>query len=157
MVIFVFFVAFVAAAVGRCGAGQQPAVPKFDVSTGTGAVAALQSPNIATRYLAWTALHDLQAKAEPPLRQLWQGHDAHQRARALQLLARIPGSEQNYIDEALKDPDPVVRGDAVAALRGAGARTSEALPTLREALHDPDWLVREKAAAVLKQLQAPQR
>src|SRR5437867_1556560 len=40
--------------------GHKPSVPKLDFSTAAGCVAALQSPNHATRYLAWTKLHEMQ-------------------------------------------------------------------------------------------------
>src|SRR5438477_2213669 len=36
--------------------GNKPTVPKLDLATAAGCVQALQSPNQATRYLAWTKL-----------------------------------------------------------------------------------------------------
>src|SRR5437660_7473204 len=41
----------------RIGSGQVYSAPKLDLTTPAGAVAALQSPNQAARYLAWSALH----------------------------------------------------------------------------------------------------
>src|SRR5690242_18737231 len=61
--------------------GNKPSVPKQNLHTAAGCVAALQSPNQATRYLAWTKLHSLGASAEKPLFKLWQGKDARMRAR----------------------------------------------------------------------------
>src|ERR1041385_3630852 len=78
--------------------GHKPSVPKIDLASAQGCVAALQSPNNATRYLAWTKLHEMQGAAEKELVKLWNGSDARLRARALQLLARISGSEKRYVE-----------------------------------------------------------
>src|SRR5207247_1576971 len=51
--------------------GNKPKIPKLDLTTASGCVAALQSPNQATRYLAWTALHKMQGAAEEELLGLW--------------------------------------------------------------------------------------
>lgn len=48
-------------------------IPKVDVSTVEGAIAALKSPNEATRYLAWTALHEMGEKVVPALQSLIYG------------------------------------------------------------------------------------
>ncbi len=82
--------------------GAKYTVPKFDLTTASGAVAALQSPNNETRYLAWTALNKMQAGAEPELLKLWNGPDVRQRARAVQLLARIKGKEDRYVQTAMR-------------------------------------------------------
>src|SRR5690606_27791282 len=50
-------------------------VPTIDVSSAAGAVAALRSPNYATRYLAWTALDAMGSDAESALLELWQDPD----------------------------------------------------------------------------------
>ncbi|HXU79538.1 MAG TPA: PVC-type heme-binding CxxCH protein, partial [Methylomirabilota bacterium] len=94
--------------------GSRPSVPKLDLGTPAGCCAALRSPNQATRYQAWTKLLALQGGAEKELLKLWKGQDDRLRARALQLLARIPGRQKAYLGEALKDRDPSIR---VCALR----------------------------------------
>jgi putative membrane-bound dehydrogenase-like protein len=97
--------------------GAQYVIPKLDLSSAAGACQALANPNNATRYLAWTKLHELQGEAEPELLKLWQ-NDAEPRlqARALQLLARIKGSEEKYVIEALssKNPDLRITGIRIA-------------------------------------------
>ena len=50
------------------------------------------------RYLAWTALHQMQAKAEPALLGLWKDENPRMRARALWLLGKIDGKGQAYVD-----------------------------------------------------------
>ncbi|MFM1770438.1 MAG: hypothetical protein RJA22_2967 [Verrucomicrobiota bacterium] len=83
--------------------------PAPDLGTAAGCVAALQSPNLATRYLGWTGLRSLGAAAEPALVGLWKGSDARMRARALQLLARLPGREKAYVEAASQDKDADIR------------------------------------------------
>src|SRR5207245_1203734 len=89
--------------------GAKPSVPKLNLNTATGCVEALQSPNQATRYLAWTKLHAMQARAEKDLLKLWKSEEPRMRARALQLLARIKGSEKQYVEQAIKDPNADLR------------------------------------------------
>ena len=91
-------------------------IPPLDVTTPEGAAEALISPNMARRYLAWTALHEMGDKAEPALLKLWNGSDDRMRARALFLLARIEGQAAKYIGAALTDKNPDIR---ITALRCA--------------------------------------
>ncbi|SFH93423.1 PVC-type heme-binding CxxCH protein [Planctomicrobium piriforme] len=63
--------------------------PKVDVSTPEAAAQALQSPNMATRYLAWTALEKMGPAAEPVLVKMFKGADPVMQARALWLLGKL--------------------------------------------------------------------
>ena len=60
--------------------------PTVDVTTPAGAVAALKSPNMATRYLAWTALHRLGEKAESALNEMRNSDNPVFQARAMWIL-----------------------------------------------------------------------
>ena len=84
-------------------------VPKVNFDTIDGNIEALKSPNSATRYIAWTNLHKMGAKAEPALLKLYESKVPHERARALWLLGRIEGKGQHYVDKATADKDPDVR------------------------------------------------
>ena len=85
-------------------------VPKADFSTIEGNIDALKSPCSATRYLAWTNLHKLSAKAEPALLKLFKESKVpHERARALWLLGRIEGEGQRYVRRAVVDDDVNIR------------------------------------------------
>ena len=85
-------------------------VVKQDLSTPEGAVEALKSPNLATRYLAWTAIHAMQDQAEPALLKVWQEDpNPRFRARALWLLGRIEGRGAKYGEWALGDKDTDIR------------------------------------------------
>jgi putative membrane-bound dehydrogenase-like protein len=89
--------------------GAKPSVPTTEVSTIEGAIAALQSPNSAIRYIGWQALHRQGSKAEPALAELAKSPDPRKRARALNLLVQIQGRENRYLTQALTDPDSDVR------------------------------------------------
>src|SRR5882724_2885333 len=89
--------------------GSKPIVPKLNLQTAAGCVEALQSPNQATRYVAWTKLHEMQRGAESALLKLWRASDLRLRARALQLLAGIQGSESKYVQAALQESEPDLR------------------------------------------------
>src|ERR1051326_3064146 len=77
--------------------GVKYTVPKFDVTTAAGGAAALTSPNLARRSLAWNALHEMQGSAEQELVKLWKSGNQRFRARALQLLSRINGRAEHYV------------------------------------------------------------
>ena len=100
-------------------------VPKVDLGNPAGAVKALQSPNHATRYMAWTVLRKMGAAAEEELLQLWESDNQRHRARAFWLLSNIDGKQTDYITAAIKDSVPDIQ---IAGLRRA--RQSSDLPTL---------------------------
>jgi putative membrane-bound dehydrogenase-like protein len=96
------------------GEGAKPSVPAVDFSTAAGAVAALESPNKVTQYIAWQKLHALGTAAEPELLKLWTSANPRLRARALGVLTHLSGSEAKYLAAGLKDSDADVR---IAAIR----------------------------------------
>lgn len=126
-----------------------------DLATAQGAVAALGSPNNATRYLAWNALEAMLAKnplAVPALQKASKEGGARQRARALALLARVPGSGEVTLKAALKDPDPDLR---ITALRLARERKLDTLPMVKSLAKDPSPAVRREAALALRHQTSP--
>ena len=132
--------------------GSRPSVPKLDLGTPAGCCAALRSPNQATRYLAWTKLLALQGGAEKELLKLWKGQDDRLRARALQLLARIPGRQKAYLGEALKDRDASIR---VCALRIGRALKQDLIPEIEELTRDSAAPVRRECALALRHNPSP--
>ena len=128
-------------------------VSKLNLKSVNGCIAGLQSPNSATRYLAWTALHDMQGKAEKGLAKLWKSKDARQRARALQLLARIKGSERKYIEAALNDREADIR---ITGLRIARERKLDVIPYVKQLASDPSAQVRREAAIALRHNESPE-
>jgi putative membrane-bound dehydrogenase-like protein len=138
--------------------GAKGAAPSFDFSTAAGAVAALQSPNKATQFVAWEKLHEMGPAAEAELGKLWKSENPRFRARAIQLLARIPGKAGEYVEAAAHDKDPNVRAVAVRMAcaidfsfahdkaGGIGSR----LIVVSELLDDSSPIVRREAAIALR-------
>jgi hypothetical protein len=133
--------------------GSQTQAPKLDLSSAGGCVAALQSPNQATRYLAWTRLHEMQGAAEKSLAKLWKSRDSRMRARALQLLARISGQEQKYVSDAIKDSDADVR---ITGLRTARELKLDLIPLVETLARDDSPAVRRECALALRRNSSPQ-
>jgi putative membrane-bound dehydrogenase-like protein len=138
--------------------GNKPApTPKVELTTAAGRIAALRSPNLATRQLAWVALNTLGAKAEKELAGLWKttGKDplvARHRARALHLLARIEGVGPKYIAEALADPNPDIR---LTGLRVARSVKQDVIPLVAKLAADPAAEVRRECALALRMNASP--
>ena len=120
--------------------------PKQDFSTIEGAVQALQSPNLATRYIAWTTLHQWGAKAEPALSQLAQpNNDPRQRARALWLLGKIKGRGPHYVEVATADKDVNIR---IVGIRLARQLKLDIIPIAGRLATDPSPQVRDRKSVV---------
>lgn len=126
---------------------------KPDLSTGEGATQALLSPNGATRYLAWQKLHSMGEQAVPALQKLWTSDNSRSRARALWLLARIPGKEDQYIQSALRDKDPDIR---ITAIRAARQLRPNVIPYISMVVKDADPQVRREAAIALHHNNSPE-
>ena len=133
--------------------GHKYTVPKVELKTAEGCVAALQSPNLSTRYLAWTELHKMQAQAEAALTKLWKSDDARLRARSLQLLARIKGREDKYVKQAIKDKDSDIR---VTGLRIARSLKMDVIPVVKELAKDSSAQVRRECAIALRDNKSPE-
>jgi putative membrane-bound dehydrogenase-like protein len=127
-------------------------VPKFDFSTPEGAAEALKNPASSVRYLAWRALHAMQAKAEPALLKLWQSDNPRYRARALWLLGKIEKRGQRYVDLALLDRDPDLRITGIRLARQLGL---DLVAVVRKVADDPSPQVRRDAAIALRFCNTP--
>jgi putative heme-binding domain-containing protein len=98
----------------KTGVHPKPATPDF--SNPASAVAALKSPNLATRFLAWNAIETFGSSAMPQLKQLWESSNPRIRARALWRIGKlaIPKQEKlNFIIAGLNDHDPELRCCAI--------------------------------------------
>ena len=127
--------------------GNKPRVPKFRTDRIGGAIRALKSPNLATRYLGWTALHEKQDEAEEALLKMWQLRNPRLRARALHLLARIKGKESKYVAAGIADKNPDIR---ITALRIARERKLELTGLISKLVRDPSAQVRRECALALR-------
>jgi putative membrane-bound dehydrogenase-like protein len=127
--------------------------PQFDFSTPSGAIDALKSPNLATRYLAWTALNDMQQVAEPALRQVYETEaNPRQRARALWLLGNIAGRGLHYVGTAIRDADPNIR---MTGLRIARRLKLDLIGYVRQLVNDSSIQVRRECAIALRHQTSP--
>jgi putative membrane-bound dehydrogenase-like protein len=126
--------------------GSKFSMPKLDLVTTAGNVAALKSPTVATRSLVWTKLHEMQDKAEKQLVKVWKSDDLRMRARALQLLARINGKDKKYLGEAIRDKAPEIRCEA---LRIAREIKFDVIPLVTQLVRDPSAQVRRECAIAL--------
>lgn len=129
-------------------AGNAYLPPSHAYDTPTSAVEALKSPNYAARYLAWMALDNSRADAEPVLAGLFrQGTATRHRARALWLLARSEKTGPDYIAEALRDPDEDIR---IVGIRAARRLGMDMIPVLESVASDPSPHVRRECAIALR-------
>ena len=133
---------------------------QYDFSTPEGAAEALKSPNLATRYMAWTALHEMGSRAEPVLaRMLEPGENPRFRARALWLLGKLGlphGRTLQYVRQGLLDSDSNIR---VTAIRLARQFLSEGnFSEVEDAVNvaDPSAAVRREMLIGLREVQIPE-
>lgn len=133
--------------------GHRPSVPALDLNSAKGAVAALKSPNVSVRALAWQKLNALQGGAESELLKLWNDSNPRFRARALHLLARIQGAEAKYVGLALKDGNPDIR---ITGLRIAKERGLDLIPLVRSLSEDSNAQVRRECALMLRHHASPE-
>lgn len=143
-------------------------IPAIDVSHIAGAVEALKNPNLAARYLAWTALQGFAISnadaVEKALYGVFQNEtNPRYRARALSVLAKIPSLRQKSIETAIKDKDQDLR---ITALRLARQKLST-----EDAQKNAEWVtdlinrltsdsspqVRRECALALRLLKSPQK
>jgi putative membrane-bound dehydrogenase-like protein len=126
-------------------AGNKPAVPALDLSTASGQVAALSSPNLARRYLGFQKLAAGGSDALAALQELWTSPNPRLRARALWLLARREEGRAT-LRQALRDEDVNLR---VTALRAARQNKLDMIEIAREKLADPHpFVARELCLAM---------
>lgn len=127
--------------------------PIWDVSTAAGAVKALQSPNLDTRYQAYTSLQQMGRKAEKELVKLWKNGESRHRARALWLLSRLEGRGPKYLAKAYKDADANIR---ITALRAAQQLKLDVMPVLKAWAQDANPHIRREVALALRYNKSPE-
>ena len=133
-------------------AGYQ--APKWDFSNPEGAIQALASPNQATRYLAWTALHQQGERAEPVLlKTLEQADNPRLQARALWLLGKLPGRGEKAVELALASKNPQLR---VVGIRLARQLGQNMVTLVARHVGDESAEVRRELAIALRHQKAPE-
>ncbi|MFM8470490.1 MAG: HEAT repeat domain-containing protein, partial [Limisphaerales bacterium] len=107
--------------------GFKPKVPKVDLTTPDGAVAALRSPAVNVRGAAFSAVKEFGAKAQPALEKLVKDEQPHIRARAIWLLSHLPRAKARLL-QLMEDKDDNVRLATFRAIRQLEDRTGSGLP-----------------------------
>jgi putative membrane-bound dehydrogenase-like protein len=129
-------------------------MPEFDLKSASGAIEALQNPNLSVRYQAWQALHDMGAKAEKALAKMYKkAENPRMKARSLWLLSKIEGKGKKYIEMALKDANPDLR---ITALRAAREMKMDIIPYARQLANDSDPQVRREVVIALRTSKSPE-
>ena len=135
-------------------AGSKYAVPKFDYTTPSGAVEALQNPNNAVRHHAWTALQLMGDKAVPELEKLWKSSpNPRMRARAFWFLVKMPGREKALIQEAISDSNADIR---MLGIRAAVQLKSDVTGVVGQLIDDADKHVLRESALALHHINTAQ-
>jgi hypothetical protein len=135
------------------GKAQKYESPKYDFSTAAGACEALKSPNLAARYMAWTALHAMGDKAEGELAKLYSSDNPVYRARALWLLGKIDGKGQQYVDKAIADKDANIRIVGIRLARQLG--NVDELEVVGKLVGDESPAVRRDCLIALRNNESP--
>ena len=118
----------------------------YDFNTLTGAIEALQNPNLSVRFHAWNKLRSMGAGAESELANLYKNApNPRMKARALWLLSKLDNGAK-YIEMATKDANPDLR---IAGLRAARQTKASLTPYLLQLVNDPDAQVRRECALAL--------
>jgi putative membrane-bound dehydrogenase-like protein len=125
--------------------------PKYDFSTVSGAIVALQSPNISARALAFEKLNNVGIGAEKDLSSLYQKTSSPTtKARTLWLLSKLANGKI-YIEKALRDDNPDIRTTAVRALRQVSKNDiSLLINNAKVGVSDVDAQVRRECAITLR-------
>src|SRR5579885_1596355 len=122
-------------------------MPALDLNTVAGQIAALESPNLARRYLGYTKLLEGGEGAMKALTEVYKSSkNPFFRARALWLLARGKNGEQ-AVATALGDADVNIR---ITAVRAAQAIKMDAAKLVNRMLSDPSPAVLRELCLMLR-------
>ena len=97
--------------------GFKPVVPKFDLATTAGQIAALRSPAVNVRALGYVKLHTQGAAAVAPVAALLADPNPYIRARAIWLLADLGTDGLARVEKLVGEADAQMRLTAFRALR----------------------------------------
>lgn len=127
--------------------GSKWQVPTYDFESVAGAVAALKSPNVSARYLAYQTLKSKIKEAEQSLASTFRS-DANPRfqARALWLLGQFSSNRDTYISEAIKSKNSDIRITALRLTRRTKQNVEQVATQLMK--DDSPQVLREVAVAL---------
>ncbi|RYF95700.1 MAG: hypothetical protein EOO00_04320, partial [Chitinophagaceae bacterium] len=120
--------------------GAKMDVPKIDLNTTDGQIAALKNPAINIRYAAHEKLKAQGSNAVPALKELLKDKNPFIRARAVWLLP------VNELEQLLSNEDSLMRSTAYRALRQS---VPDIMPYASKLVDDPSSFVRREVAVSL--------
>jgi putative membrane-bound dehydrogenase-like protein len=129
-------------------------IPQQDYSNAAGAVKALQNPNLAVRYHAFTALQQMGKTAIPELEKLMAStENQRMSARAFWLLVKLPGVDgEKYIQQAVTAANPDMR---ITAIRATVENKTDIIDVIRALVNDTSAAVRRECALALRHVNLP--
>lgn len=133
--------------------GFKPQVPKLDLATTAGQIAALQSPAPNVRYGGFERLKAQGAKAVPAVAALLKSGNPYVAARAIWLLAQMAPEGVDKVTPLLDAKDEETRVVAFRALRRAN---HDVLAIAARKAGDPSAAVRREAALAMRDVPADQ-
>ena len=133
--------------------GFKSVVPKIDLNTTEGQIAALKSPAVNVRNSGFTRLKAQGAKAIPAVTALLKDNNPYIAARAVWLLAQMGDQGQEIASQWLSAKEPRHRLVAVRALRAAGV---DVMNLAKKMVKDPSAMVRREVALMLRDVPAAQ-
>ncbi len=131
--------------------GFKSKVPKLDLTTTAGQIAALKSPAANVRNSGFTRLQAQGPKVVPAVAKLLQDQNPYIAARAVWLLAQLGASGQSKVTHRLDSKAPTDRLVAYRALRSVDKNTT-ALQT--KMANDDSPAIRREVAITLRDLPA---
>lgn len=128
--------------------GFKSVVPKFDLTTTAGQLAALKNPAINVRASGYNRLLAQGAAAVEPVAALLQDANPFVRARAVWLLAALGGGGTTKVEALLTHQDPQMRVTALRALRRV--HHPQVLDHAAKLAADPSPAVRREVALAMR-------
>lgn len=131
--------------------GFKSVVPKFDLKTTEGQIAALKSPSVNIRNSGFTRLKAQGEKAVPAVAELLQDKNPYLAARAVWLLAQMGDAGQSAVLKLLGSSEARTRLVACRAIRAAGG---DPVKLAEKMVSDPSPMVRREIAISLRDIPA---
>ncbi len=129
--------------------GFKSVVPKFDLATTAGQIAALRSPAVNVRALGYVKLHAQGAAAVAPVATLLAEANPYIRARAIWLLADLGADGLARVETLAGDADAQTRLTAFRALR---RHEHKVLTHAAKLASDPSPAVRREVAVAMREV-----
>ncbi|SKC11198.1 PVC-type heme-binding CxxCH protein [Dyadobacter psychrophilus] len=126
--------------------GKNLTIPKLDLSTTNGLVAALKNPAVNVRALGFEGLKNKGDAALPDVKKLLNAENTFHQARAIWLMAQLGNSGKNEVVNLLKSTNVSHKLTAFRALKAIGSEK----PYLAQMAKDQDPAIRREVGIALR-------